>query len=434
MSSPRDVLRNQWKRPPAVVAGLLALLLAEITLSSTARTDYSIEALPAFSALRHGHIGLFLDSCPAYGGSMILRAPLALLPSLWGGGSLSVFRSISAPAVLGLCLFAVLLWNAAARRGARRAGWVALLLVLVNPLAAVALRVGHPEEILVACACIAAAVAAGRGRPGVAGALFGGAVASKPWAIVAAGPLLLALDHGRIRFLAFAGAVAAAIVAPLVLHGGTSVTATTTVAHSTGTVANPWQIWWFLGNHAGPVHRGWGHVYYDYRTEPGWVATISHPVVVAVPALVCALRYRTLRARPWHDVLLLLAAVFFARCLLDTWNHHYYALPAVLALGSWEVLARRRAPLAAWVLTILNFLTIAVLPNFATADVGSAVYMAWSLPFFGALMMSAFAPERWASLVRRVIRRARRSVELVPGDVADDSRPNDPDEMLLAYR
>jgi hypothetical protein len=98
------------------------------------------------------------------------------------------------------------------------------------------------------------------------------------------------------------------------------------------------------------------------------------------------------------------------------------------------VLARRRAPLAAWALTILNFLTIAVLPNFATADIGSAVYLAWSLPFLGALMMSAFAPEQWASLVRRVIRRARRSVELVPGDVSDDLRPNDPDEVLLAYR
>jgi hypothetical protein len=434
MNSPRDVLRSHWNRPPALTAGLLAFLLTEITLTSVARTDYAVEALPAFAALSHGHIGLFLDRSPAYGGSMILRAPLALLPTVWGGGSLSVFRAVSAPAVLALFLFGMLLWNAAARRGATRAGWVAMLLVLVNPLAYVALRVGHPEEILVACACIAAAVAAGRGRPGVAGALFGGAVASKPWAIVAAGPLLLALDHGRIRFLAFAGAVAAAIVAPLVLHGGASVSATTTVAHSTGNLANPWQIWWFLGDHIGPVHRGLGHVRYDYRTEPGWVATISHPVVVAVPALVCALRYRTLRGRPWHDVLLLLAAVFFARCLLDTWNHHYYAFPAVLALGSWEVLARHRAPLAAWALTVLHFLTIAVLPSFATADVGSAVYLAWSLPFLGALMMSAFAPEQWASLVRRVIRPARRSVELVPGDVSDDLRPNDPDEVLLAYR
>jgi hypothetical protein len=427
-------MRSHWKREPTLVAGVLALLLVEITLTSVVRTDYELEALPAFGALSHGHIGLFLDRCPAYGGSMILRAPLALLPSLWGGGSLNIFQAVSAPAVLALSLFALLLWNAAARRGVKRAGWMALLLVMLNPLAYVALRIGHPEEILVACACIAAAIAAGRGRPGLAGALFGGAVASKPWAIVAAGPLLLALEQGRIRFLAFAGAVGTSIVAPLVLHGGASVTATATVAHSTGTVANPWQVWWFLGNHVGPVHRGFGHVYYDYRTEPGWVATISHPVVVAVPAFVCALRYRTLRGRAWHDVLLLLAAVFFARCLLDTWNHHYYAFPAVLALGSWEVLARHRAPLAAWALTILNFLTIAVLPSFATADVGSAVYLAWSLPFLGALMMSAFAPQQWAFLVRRVIRRARRSVELVPGDVADDPRPHDPDEVLLAYR
>jgi hypothetical protein len=434
MSSPRILLRNHWNRPPTIVVGLLALLVVEITLTSVARTDYAIEALPAFGALSHGHIGLFLERCPAYGGSMILRAPFALLPGLWGGGSLSIFQAVAAPAVLALSLFALLLWNAAARRGATRAGWMALLLVMLNPLAYVALRVGHSEEVLVACACVAAAVAAGRDRPGLAGALFGGAVASKPWAIVAVGPLLLALDHGRIRFLAFAGAVAAAIVAPLVLHGGASVTATTTVAHSTGAVANPWQIWWFLGNHAGPVHRGWGHVYYDYRTEPGWVATVSHPMVVAVPALVCAMRYRTLRDRPWHDVLLLLAAVFFARCLLDTWNHHYYAFPAVLALGSWEVLARRRAPLAAWALTILNFLTIAVLPPIARADVQSVVYLAWSLPFLAGLMTAAFAPARWGVFVRRLPRRRRGSAELAPGHVADGLRPNDPDEVLLAYR
>jgi hypothetical protein len=433
--SSRDTVCIRWTRLlPSFAAATLAFLLAEFTLYTMTRSDYAIEARPAFDALAHGHLGLFLDRCPSYGGSLVLRAPLALIPRLWGGGPLAVFQAVSAPAVFALCVFALLLWQNADRRGAKRAGWIALVLLLVNPLAYMALRTGHSEEILVAMACVGAAVAGGHGRPALGGALLGGAVASKPWAIIAIGPLLLGLDQGRIKFLAVAGGVASAILAPIVLHGGASVTATTTVAHSTGNIANPWQIWWFFGDHAGPVQRSFGRILYDYRTEPGWVATISHPVVVAVPALLCAMRYRTLRGRPWHDVLLLLAAVFFARCLLDTWNHHYYAFPAVLALGSWEVLARRRAPLAAWALTILNFLTIAVLPSFATADVGSAVYLAWSLPFLGALMVSAFAPQQWAALVRRVIRRARRSVELVPGDVSDDLRPNDPDEVLLAYR
>jgi hypothetical protein len=315
-----------------------------------------------------------------------------------------------------------------------RAGWLALLLILANPLAYVAIRVGHPEEILVACACVAAAVAAGRGRPGLAGALFGGAVASKPWAIIAVGPLLLALEDGRTRFLAAAGAVAAAILAPIILHGGASVTMTTTVAHSTGTIANPWQIWWFLGDHAGPVHRGLGHVRLDYRTEPGWVTTISHPAVVALPALLCALRYRALRHRPWHDVLLLLAAVFFTRCLLDTWNHHYYAFPAVLALGSWEVLARRRAPLAAWALTLLHFVTVVILPKLASADLQAALYLAWSLPFLAALVTAAFARRRWAAFVALLSGRRARSAEPAPGHVADGLRANDADEVLLAYR
>jgi Glycosyltransferase family 87 len=430
---PPELPRGQWRRPPVLLAGLLAFLLVAITLSASPGSDYAIESLPAFAALSHGHIGLFLDRCPAYGGSLILRAPFALLPNLWGGGSLAVFRAVSAPAVLALFVFALLLWSAAERRRIPRAGWVALLLVLMNPLAYVALRVGHPEEILVACACIAAAVAASRGRPGLAGALLGGAVASKPWAIIALAPLLLGLEDGRMRFLASAGGVAAAIVAPIVLHGGASVTATTTVAHSTGTIANPWQIWWFLGDHVGPVYRGLGHVRYDYRTEPPWVTSVSHPAVVIVPALLCALRYRALRGRPGHDVLLLLAAVFFARCLLDTWNHHYYAFAAVLALGSWEVLARHREPRAAWGLTALHFFTIAVLPSFASADVQAAIYLVWSLPFLAALLTAAFAPQQWAVFVRRM-RRGRVSGEPAPGHIAEGFRANDPDEVLLAYR
>jgi len=419
---------------PASAAAILAFLLAEVALHTTHRTDYATEALPAFDALRHGHVGQFLDLTPAYGGSLILRAPLALLPGLWGGGTLDVFQAVSAPAVVALCALGLLLWKAAARAGATRAGWVALLLVVVNPLAYMALRTGHAEEILVAAGCLAAAFAAGRGRPGLAGALLGAAVAAKPWAIIAMGPLLLVLETGRLRFLAVASGVGAAILAPIFLHGGGGLSATTTVAHSTGTISNPWQIWWFAGDHAGPVQRSFGRVLHDYRTEPGWVVQLSHPLVVAVPTAICAARRHVLRRRPWHDVLLLIAAIFFARCLLDTWNHHYYALPAVLALGTWEVLARHRAPALAWGLTLLSATTILVLPNVASADVQSAVYLSWSLPFLAALMTAAFAPRTWAAFVARLPRRRARSAELAPGHVTAGLRADDPDEVLLAYR
>src|SRR5213593_1894544 len=63
-------------------------------------TDYDVEASPAFNALVAGHIGEFLRLSPAYGGSMVLRAPFALLPGLWGGGQWAVFRAVSIPCVL----------------------------------------------------------------------------------------------------------------------------------------------------------------------------------------------------------------------------------------------------------------------------------------------------------------------------------------------
>jgi hypothetical protein len=388
---------------PCLAAAVLGLLLAELSLITAARTDYSIEAQPAFDALRHGHVAHFVDLAPAYGGSLILRAPLALLPALWGGGPLAVFRAVSIPSVLVLCAFAVVLWQAAIDRGtSRRAAWGVLVLLAVNPLAWMALRTGHAEEILVAVGCVAAAVAAGRGRTTLAAVLFGCAVASKPWAIVALGPLLVVLDTGRIRFMTIAGGVGAAILAPILLRGGQSLTATASLAHSTGDLANPWQVWWFLGDHAGPVHRTLGRVFHDYRTEPHWVTRVSHPLVVTVPFALCMARYRALRARPWHHVLLVLAAVFMTRCLLDTWNHHYYALPAVLATATWEVMGRGRAPFAALALTLLTLTTVVILPGLATADVESVAHLAWAAPFTAALLTAAFAPRQWSFFTQRV--------------------------------
>jgi len=57
------------------------------------------------------------------------------------------------------------------------------------------------------------------------------------------------------------------------------------------------------------------------------------------------LRRRRERRRP-GDELLLLALVLQARCLLDTWDTVYYAVPCVFALVAWETLVARRAPLA----------------------------------------------------------------------------------------
>ncbi len=74
-------------------------------------SDYETEVRPAYDALTHGHVLEFLRLAPAYGGSLVERAPFALLPGLWGGGALAVYRMVALPclvaaAVLGVWLVA----------------------------------------------------------------------------------------------------------------------------------------------------------------------------------------------------------------------------------------------------------------------------------------------------------------------------------------
>ena len=166
-------------------------------------TDYEAEAEPALLALRHGHLAGFLHHLPAYGGSLILRAPFALLPAAWHGGDLALFRTMAAPCLLAAVALAVVLHGAPCGLGAGRiAAWSALVLVAANPLTLRALEVGHPEELLGGALCVGAGLAAIARRPLLAGALLGAAMANKPWAVVAVVPVLLMLPDGRRRALA----------------------------------------------------------------------------------------------------------------------------------------------------------------------------------------------------------------------------------------
>jgi hypothetical protein len=66
----------------------------------------------------HGHLELFLRSAPVYGWSFVERAPFALIPSLWGGGELAVYRLIALPCLLAVAALAV--WLAADMRALGR--------------------------------------------------------------------------------------------------------------------------------------------------------------------------------------------------------------------------------------------------------------------------------------------------------------------------
>jgi len=387
--------------------------IAWLGLYGFAWTDYEVEARPAFEALAHGHLDAFLRLAPAYGGSLVERAPFALLPGLWGGGPLALYRSVAVPCLLAAAMLGIVLVARMRARGASRlARAVTLGICVANPITLLALELGHPEDLLGACLCVAAVLlAAGRGegraRPLLAGLAIGLAIANKEWALLALGPVLLALPGGR-RWpcVATAALVAGAILAPLALAASGGFTASTrAVASAPSAIFQPWQLWWFFGHHGALVHGMFGTPKPGYRVGPEWTGKISHPLILLVGAALTLALW--LRGRGGslseQDALLALAFVFLLRCLLDTWDTVYYALPFILALLSWEVgRAGRRPPALALGATVLVWLSFQWLPAHVGADAQAALFLAWSLPLALWLGVSLFAPHRLERRGRRL--------------------------------
>jgi len=91
----------------AFLAGAGVATMAWLGLYGFAWNDYDNEARPAFEALVQGHVLSFLRLVPAYGGSLVERAPFALLPGLWGGGQLAVYRMVALPCLLATAALGV---------------------------------------------------------------------------------------------------------------------------------------------------------------------------------------------------------------------------------------------------------------------------------------------------------------------------------------
>ncbi|HET8644488.1 MAG TPA: glycosyltransferase 87 family protein, partial [Vicinamibacteria bacterium] len=302
--------------PAALMLALAgALVIGWMGLREFAFSDYELEALPSFTALAHGDVAGFFAAMPVYGGSLVIRGPFALLPDLWGGGSLAVYRSVAAPGLLaGVWLGLVLdrrMRAAGQGLGARR---VALLVCAANPVSLLALQIGHPEEILGAALCVGAVLVAARDHAALAGLLLGLALANKAWAVLAVVPVLLALPRRRGLALAVAAAVAAVIVVPVLKLMDAPANFLLT---NTSEIFQPWQVWWFAGE-TGHVVQGFYGVKPDYRAAPDWMSSLARPATLGL-GLALALAWAwTGRRRPrFPDVLLLLAFVMLARCLVD---------------------------------------------------------------------------------------------------------------------
>jgi hypothetical protein len=306
--------------------------------------DYEREAGPSFQALAHGHLLEFLRLAPAYGGSLIERAPFALLPGLWGGGRAAVFHLVALPALLaGAALGVWLITRVRPGQGSTLVKAVTLGLCVASPVTFRALELGHPEELLGAVLCVAAVLTAERGRAPAAGILLGLAVANKEWALLAAGPALLALPSRRVLMLFAAGATAALVLAPLVLVGGGGFAASAGAVAHTGSIFLPMQLFALLG-----------------QTGAGGQITnalspIAHPLIIALSLPLTGLLWHRRSGRSqgdgttlrYPDALLLLALLLLARCMLDPWDNVYYPLPFLFALLAWETTRRRRAPILA---------------------------------------------------------------------------------------
>ncbi len=385
-------MRQRLRSNSVAIAGALAGLAAIswLGLYGFAWNDYDAEAAGAMAALVAGHVGRFLSLAPAYGGSFILRAPFALVPKLWGGGELAVYRMLALPCLVASAALGV--WLVARMRAAGRdriARTAVLGLCVANPITLRALEIGHPEELLTAVLCVVAVVTARSGRASTSGLLLGLAVATKAWAILAF-PLVLVLLPGtgrRARSAVVAGAVALAVLSPLVLArpagslgGGTVVT---------GQIFQPWQLWWFAGHHGPAVHGLYGALKVGYRTPPTWLGGIPHALIVALaPVLVLLWRRRGGRG---EDALLMLALLLLTRCLLDPWNNVYYATGFLIALLAWEA-ERRPRPLLSLVAVVGVWIVFQELPSRIGADAQAAVYALFGLALAGGLALRLYAP------------------------------------------
>jgi hypothetical protein len=387
--------------PAGLGATLAVVVVGWLTLTDWAWTDYDTETRPALDALLNGHLARFLQLAPAYGGSLVMRAPFVLTTKLWGGGELSTFRAAAAPCLAASAVLGV--WLVARMRGSgqpREARVIALFLCVANPIVLPALESGHPEELLGGVLCVAAVLLAMDNRPLWSGALLGLAIANKEWALLAVGPVVLALPERRLGALAAATAVASLVLAPLLLAGGLA-SRVQSAATQADVIFNPWQVWWFLGGHVHILRDATGHVIAGHhrssRVPPGWVSSMAHPVIVllAIPltGLCVWLRRRGAR-RPPGEPLLLLALLLLVRCVLDPWDIVYYALPCLLALLAWEALNVRRPPVlalgasfAAWF--IFDWGTPV---HGLSADAESLVFLAFAIPGLVALGLGLYAP------------------------------------------
>jgi hypothetical protein len=395
-------------RIPATVAILIALgLIFSSAVGVLDGLDYFTDASFPIDALARGDLAGFAATPGLMGDfSLYLRAPFVWL--VYDQSLTVVYLAGAVP-----CLAAVVAVALYLRRRMRALGlpeaavMLVALLVIFNPPVFRALHWGHPEEFLAGALCVGAVIAATRERGLLAAVLLGLAVATKQWAVIAIVPTLLAASEHRLRLLLVCGAIAAAIAMPAVALAPKSVVATHTSIVNAQPVASPPNVWWPISTPRSAAERKASSPGFAAKI-PAWAGRISHPLIVLLAIPVGWLFWRRRALLQPEDALGLLALLMLARCLLDPWNFDYYHAPFLLALLSWEALARDgwpRVTLFAGAALALTFPASIDSMSALTEDslrVG-VMYLSWSLPLAGWLTMALFAPRRlarWTAALR----------------------------------
>jgi glycosyl transferase family 87 len=391
--------------PIALSLGVVAISLKTAWFSGSWQAsagDYTVYYAPAMNALLDGHLAAFFANLPTNGagGSVLLRAPFALLGKVLIGNQLAIFRFGTLACLLILGALGLWLTRDLRRRGASLATQVGVVAICAGtPTLLEAVFYGHPEEPLGTALAVAAVLLAGRDRPLLAGTLLGAAVINKPWGVLAIGPVLLLCAPGhRIRTLLPTGAIVggwlltAGLLDPsrlwLSAHGA-----------ETSIVAHPQNLWWPLAHTDGL-----------YRVPPAILAAHGRQLAVAL-ALATAV---VLAVRAHHSgepigterCLALLAFGFALRCLLEPSPHGYYQLPLVVALAAWESRARGSVSisLTAAILLALDFRRL----EEAAAAIPFLLYLAVLLPICALLLASIFTSTADGSSLSRLLSKPRR--------------------------
>jgi hypothetical protein len=128
------------------------------------------------------------------------------------------------------------------------------------------------------------------------------------------------------------------------------------------------------------------------RVAPPWIARVTHPLIALLALPLTALLWRVRRGRVAPgDALLLLALLLHLRCVLDTWNVVYYALPLLLAVAAWEALHSSRPPVLSLVGTLAVWVSFEELPGRLPMDGQAALYLAWAVPLAVVLAWRVYA-------------------------------------------